>query len=123
MKRPAVSTNAEPAIRAEWFTWNNSPSQSERAMRETMKCEKGLCLVCEKVIATKCGECGQSWKHNEHHTAVELKWSNGSRMSTPVCVECSRGPVWTADRAELTKVIWDAWDKLGATYDRNIVIV
>lgn len=87
-----------------------------------MKCEKGLCLVCEKVIATKCGDCGESWKPTEEHTMVQIPWSNGSKMSVPVCIPCAKGPVWSADKLELTKAIFDAWDKLGATYDKSVVI-
>ncbi len=88
-----------------------------------MKCAKGLCLVCEKVIASPCPTCKASWQQNEHHTMVELQWSNGSKMSVPVCIACSKGPVWTGDKTKMTEAIWSAWDELGQTYDRTIVLV
>lgn len=88
-----------------------------------MKCEKGLCLVCEKVIAEPCGHCGNAWKNNEQYTHVQLQWSNGSRMDVPVCVGCSKDAVWKADKMAMTQAIWDAWDRLGGTYDKAVTLV
>lgn len=87
-----------------------------------MKCERGLCLVCEKEIAKKCTGC-DALTNTQDYTEVELNWSNKSRMRTPVCIDCSKDKVWKADKMELTKAIWDAWDKQGARYDKEIVIV
>lgn len=88
-----------------------------------MKCEQGLCLVCEKVIAQKCEACNAAWKHTAEHTVVQLLWSNGSKMDVPVCIGCSKGPVWSADKAAMTKAIWDAWDRLGGKYDKAVTLV
>lgn len=85
-----------------------------------MKCKKGLCLICEKEIATPCSHCQKSWTNTEHYTEVQLSWTNGSKMATAVCVDCSKGPVWTANRDEMTQAIWNEWDRLGATYDKAV---
>lgn len=87
-----------------------------------MICQKGLCLVCGKEIAKPCPSCGSGWQ-NVDSTNVELTWSNGSKMSIPVCTECSKEAVWKADKKELTQAIWDAWDKLGGTYSKEVVLV
>lgn len=88
-----------------------------------MKCEKGLCLVCEKVIAVPCKECGKSYSNTDEYTHVQLSWSNGSRMDTAVCGTCAKDAVWKADKQALTQAIWDAWDKQRATYDKGVVLV
>lgn len=87
-----------------------------------MRCEFGYCLICDKEIASKCDSC-DSKRNNSEYTEVLLNWSNGSRMTTPVCITCSKGPVWKADKMQMTQAIWDAWDKSGHTYDKGIVIV
>jgi hypothetical protein len=88
-----------------------------------MTCEKGRCLVCGKEIAKKCETCGGSWKNNAEYCHVQLSWSNGSRMDVAVCVGCSKDAVWKADKALMTKAIHDAWDEMGATYDKTVVMV
>ena len=87
-----------------------------------MKCEKGLCLVCEKEIARPCEACGNGWK-NLDSTVVQLPWSNGTKMDIPVCTACAKSAVWQADKEQMTQAIWDAWDKLGGHYDRTVVLV
>lgn len=87
-----------------------------------MKCEYGLCLVCEKEIAKPCGECGVKKPTNDY-TEVELTWSNGSKMATAVCTECAPERVWKADKDEMTKAVWAAWDKLKHPYSKEIVLV
>lgn len=87
-----------------------------------MKCKAGICLVCEKPIVQTCITCGNLGKA-VNYTEIQLRWSNGSMMQTPVCRECSVGPVWQADKTALTQAIWSAWDELGARYDKEIVIV
>ncbi len=88
-----------------------------------MKCEYGVCLNCEKEIVTKCGACNSPQAKTNDYTEVELNWSNGSRMKTAVCRECALGPIWKADKAELTKAIWSKWDAGFNTYDKGITIV
>lgn len=88
-----------------------------------MKCEKGLCLVCETQIAKPCPTCGQGWSNGENYTHVQLQWSNGSRMEVPVCVDCARDAVWKVDKTLMTQAIWDAWDKMEASYDKGVVLV
>jgi len=51
-----------------------------------------------------------------------IPWTNGSRMQMACCVACSKGPIWKADKMEMTKAVWAAWDKEGGTYDKEIVI-
>lgn len=87
-----------------------------------MKCEYGYCLVCEKEIAKSCGTCSTRKPTNDY-TEIQLLWSNGSKMATAVCIDCAKGPVWKADKPGMTKAIWDAWDKMNHTYDKEIVIV
>lgn len=88
-----------------------------------MKCEYGYCLNCEKEIVPSCAGCNGRQKPNEHYTEIELSWSNGSRMKTAVCIDCAHGPIWAADKQELTQAVWDAWDKSSQTYDKEVVIV
>lgn len=87
-----------------------------------MKCEKGFCLVCEKQIASPCSSCGVGWKNSEEYTHVQLTWTNGSKMDVAVCVGCAKDAVWKADKLQMTQAIWDAWDKLGASYSKVVVL-
>lgn len=87
-----------------------------------MRCEYGFCIVCDAEIAPKCGDCSTR-KPGGNYTEVELKWSNGARMTTAVCIPCSKDQIWKADKTELTKAVWAAWDRQGHQYDKNIVIV
>lgn len=87
-----------------------------------MKCEFGVCIVCEKEIATKCPTCSKR-SPSEDYTEVQLNWSNGSKMQTAACLDCSKEKVWKADKTELTHAIWDAWDRSNQSYDREVVIV
>ena len=87
-----------------------------------MKCERGLCLVCEKEIAKTCSACG-AFSNTKDYVEVELTWSNKARMAVPVCTDCSKEKVWKSDKKEMTKAIWDAWDKQGGKYDKAVVIV
>ena len=89
-----------------------------------MKCEFGFCLVCDKEIVPACKECGtRKLTKSSPYTEVQLPWSNGSRMNVAVCVDCASGPVWKADKKELTQAIWDKWDQMGHNYDKGIVLV
>lgn len=89
-----------------------------------MTCEIGKCLVCGTEIARKCEGCNSAWKNLGNYTTVEIPWSNGSKMSTAVCMVCSVGPVWKADKMDMTKAIWAAWDRQGVgRYDKAVVIV
>lgn len=87
-----------------------------------MKCEYGFCVCCDKEITSKCSSCDYK-KPNGDYTEVLLPWSNGSKMSMAVCLGCAPEKIWKADKKELTRAVWDAWDKKGHTYDKEIVIV
>lgn len=87
-----------------------------------MTCEKGKCLVCETQISVPCKECGNSWKNLENYTHVQIPWSNGSKMEVAVCIPCSKDAVWKADKTQMTNAIWGAWDKIGSTYSKEIVL-
>lgn len=86
-----------------------------------MRCEFGYCLICDKEIATKCSHCSSKTK-NGAYTEVQLKWSNGSKMQMAVCTDCAPAKVWKADKTEMTKAVWDSWDKMGHTYSKDIVL-
>jgi hypothetical protein len=87
-----------------------------------MKCEFGYCLNCEKEIAKKCSTCNKR-ELSSDYTEVLLNLSNGSRMVTAVCIACSKGPIWNADKQQLTEAIWKAWDDLNHPYDKTVSIV
>lgn len=87
-----------------------------------MRCEVGFCLICDKEIASKCSACGaKSW--NSEHTEIQVPWSNGSKMQIAVCVDCSKKIFTPDEKVGMTQAHFDAWDKLGATYDKAVVIV
>lgn len=88
-----------------------------------MKCEYGYCLNCEKEIVPICPTCKTARAPNENYTEVELKWSNGAKMKTAVCIQCAKGPIWKADRKSLTQAVWDAWDKSNGDYSKEVVLV
>lgn len=87
-----------------------------------MRCEYGFCIVCDKEIASKCSGC-DTRKPNGQYTEVMLSWSNGSRMSMAVCLDCAPHKIWKTDKKVLTQAVWDAWDKKGHTYDKEIILV
>lgn len=87
-----------------------------------MRCEFGYCITCDKEIANKCGSC-DSKKPNNQYTEVAVKWSNGANMQMACCSDCSRDYFWKANKEEMTKAVWQAWDKSGGSYSRDVVIV
>lgn len=88
-----------------------------------MRCEYGYCLICDKEIAKKCETC-ETRKPTDDYTEVQLQWSNGSKMNTAVCVECAtQGRVHSADRMEMTKAVWKAWERQGGSYDPTVTLV
>ncbi len=88
-----------------------------------MKCAQGICIHCETVIAKRCTDCGLNYKPLENYTTIKLAWSNGSEMTMPVCIPCSKGPIWNCDKKELTQAIWNEWDRVNGKYDKGVVIV
>lgn len=88
-----------------------------------MRCERGHCLVCDKVIARVCDGCKSAWRNTEEYTHVQVKWSNGSLMDVAVCAGCAENEVHKADKAEMTRAIQAAWSKNGGTYDKAVCIV
>lgn len=87
-----------------------------------MKCEPGLCLICEKEIVKTCTSCGvKSW--SSEHTEIQVDWSNKSKMRVAVCLECSKKKFSPEDKKEMTEAHFAVWDKLGSKYDKEIVIV
>lgn len=87
-----------------------------------MRCEFGYCIVCDKEIASKCSGCSRR-APNGSYTEVQMNWSNGTKMQMAVCVECSPERIWKADKDAMTKAVWEAWDKTGQKYDKEIVLV
>lgn len=89
-----------------------------------MRAEFGYCTVCEKEIARTCSDCSNKAKTNDY-TEVQVEWSNGSKMKIAVCVDCATSHKWATPEAKagITKAHWDAWDRLGGAYDKQIVIV
>lgn len=89
-----------------------------------MRCEFGYCMVCDKEIAKTCTTCGNRGKTSEY-TEVEIQWSNGSKMQIAVCVSCATSHAWTTPQAKvaITQAHWDAWDKTGGKYDKEVVVV
>lgn len=86
-----------------------------------MRCEQGFCIVCDKEISPASCDCGK--RHpGPQYTEVMIPWTNGSRMAMAVCLECAPDKIWKADKDEMTKAVWAAWDKTGHTYDKEIVI-
>lgn len=87
-----------------------------------MRLGQGICVNCEAEIARPCTDCRQAYKLLENYTTVELIWSNGSRMTFPVCIKCSQGPIWSCDKKVLTELIWKKWQEQGGQFDRSIVL-
>lgn len=75
-----------------------------------MKCEFGLCLVCEKKIMNACSTCNHKTKNGEY-TEVLLNLSDGSKMPVAVCIACSQGPVWEADKDQVMDEVRKGWEK------------
>lgn len=90
-----------------------------------MRCEFGYCIVCDKEIASKCPHCNSGKQPNGHYTEIEVQWSNGSRMRLAMCKDCAGSHAWATEQAkkDITQAHWDAWDKMGGTYDKAVVVV
>lgn len=89
-----------------------------------MKCEYGFCSVCDKVIARTCDSCPAKTPTNEY-TEVEVTWSNGAKMKIGVCLDCAKSHAWMSPKVKegITQAHWDYWDKKGAKYDKEVVVV
>lgn len=118
MRRRAATTNVGPVIPEVWSIFLHFPNASWRILN--LRCEFGYCINCDKEIAPK-DESGKR-RTGAEYTEVMIPWTNGSRMQMACCVACSKGPIWKADKMEMTKAVWAAWDKEGGTYDKEIVI-
>lgn len=89
-----------------------------------MRCEFGYCGVCDKEIATSCPACSHK-KPTHDYTEVDVQWSNGAKMKIAVCTHCAKTHAWATPEAKagITKAHWDAWNKTGGHYDKEIVLV
>lgn len=89
-----------------------------------MRCEFGYCMVCDREIAKTCTACNVRSKTSDY-TEVEIMWSNGSKMRIGICVSCAVSHAWTtpAVKVAMTQAHWDAWDKAGGKYDKEVVVV
>lgn len=89
-----------------------------------MRCELGFCMICDKKIMQGCPACGMNKKPTNDYTEVQVTWSNGAAMKIGVCTACATSHAWTTPAAKegITKAHWDAWDKLGGKYDREVVV-
>lgn len=74
-----------------------------------MKCEYGLCLVCEKDLMSTCGSCGHKKPGNEY-TEVQLDLTNGSRMAIAVCHGC-KDKVHLEDKKQIMHHVRQGWHK------------
>lgn len=86
-----------------------------------MKCEYGLCLVCEKNLMSTCGSCGHKKPGNEY-TEVLLDLTNGSKMPVAVCLTC-KDKVHLEDKKQIMHHVRKGWhkehDKLNWTKERR----
>lgn len=89
-----------------------------------MRAEYGYCMICDKEIAKKCSGCDAKVKTNDY-TEVEVQWTSGAKMKIGVCIDCAKNHTWATPEAKkgITKAHWDAWDKQGGKYDKEIVLV
>lgn len=89
-----------------------------------MICEPGKCCVCEKSVAAECPTCG-SKRLSDEHTRVDVTWSNGSVMPIGVCRKCADDKMIEKDDVKrgVTEAHWKFWESMGATPDKEIVIV
>lgn len=74
-----------------------------------MKCEYGLCLMCEKDLMTTCGSCGHK-KPGNNYTEVLLPLTNKSQMPVAVCLDC-KDKIWHADKKEIMKAVRAGWHR------------
>lgn len=86
--------------------------------------EPGLCVICAKDIAPKCGECGTR-KFGSQYTEVVMEWSNGSKMPVGVCLDCAKdNKHMTAHvKQQVTQDHHDYWEKQGQPRDKGIILV
>lgn len=89
-----------------------------------MRCEFGYCMVCDREIAKTCTACGAKSKTSEY-TEVQVEWSNGSKMQIAICISCATRHAFATPEAKagITRAHWDAWNKTGGKYDKEIVVV
>lgn len=87
-----------------------------------MRAEFGYCLVCEKEIAKPCQTCGTR-KAGQDYNEVQVQWSNGSKMQIAVCLDCAKKAFTPEEKKAMTQAHFDAWSKLGGTFDKGVVIV
>lgn len=89
-----------------------------------MKCEFGYCMICEKEIAKPCPTCSTKTKTGDY-TEVQIEWSNGSKMQIAVCLSCATSHAWKQEEAKkgITQAHFGAWEKMGHTFDRGVVVV
>jgi len=80
-------------------------------------------MICDKSIAQTCGACSHK-KPTSDYTEVEIAWTNGAKMKIGVCVACAVSHVWNTPDAkkQITQAHFDHWNKVGASYDKEIVV-
>lgn len=74
-----------------------------------MKCEYGLCIVCEKDLMIACATCGHKRPGNEY-SEVLLKLSNGSLMPIVAC-HAHKDTLHNEDREKIMEAVQLGWRK------------
>lgn len=74
-----------------------------------MKCEYGLCLICEKDLMVSCPTCNHKKPSNEY-TEVHIDLTNGSKMPIAVCLGC-KDKVHLQDKKEIMCAVRKGWHK------------
>lgn len=78
----------------------------------------GGCVVCDNPIT-------DNGRPMPNHTQVTVRWSNGSDMVVGVCVTCASTHAWSTDAGKKMITNWHHtyWDRVGAKYDKAVIIV
>jgi len=74
-----------------------------------MKCEYGICLLCEKDLMVSCKSCGHK-KPGNNYTEVLLDLNNGSKMPIATCLDC-KDKIAQADKIDILRAVRDGWTK------------
>ena len=74
-----------------------------------MKCEYGICLLCEKQLMDSCPTCSAK-RHNGQYTEVEVELTNKNRMRLAVCLEC-KDKVHLHDKKEIMDAVREGWKR------------
>ena len=74
-----------------------------------MKCEYGICTLCEKSVMETCSTCGAK-RHAGRYTEVLLDLTNGSKMPVAVCLDC-KDHVHQVNKKVLMDAVRQGWHR------------